>query len=194
MTMQLAKPSELLAALVATTALLLGALLPAHCDNDMLSVVQDESSMERIIKAYLVDTHKLVVDEKTSKDDANDMYLELPFKGDPMPKFRMTVDSQPLNRDKDSNKVIERGVLLNLYTNIKVPDGKRIGALGVINDYNRRKAFCSVYIDSDGEVICSWILNVLEQGLATEYVYDAVARLQNIWKAVYPDLKAELDK
>ena len=149
--------------------------------------------MERIIKAYLVDVHKLIVEEKHGKE-ADDLYLELPFKGDPMPKFRMTLDSQPLNRAKDTDKVIERGVLLNLYTSITVPEEKRAGALGVINDFNRRKAFCSVYIDTDGEVICSWIVNVLEQGLATEYVYDAVARLQNIWKAVYPDLSAELNK
>jgi hypothetical protein len=59
----------------------------------------------------------------------------------------------------------------------------------LINDFNRRKAFCSAYIDTDGEVICSWILNVLpEVGLPTECVYDTVARLQNIWKALYPEL------
>jgi hypothetical protein len=185
---------QMLSVLMVAMLLSLGGAVVAYCDNDMLAVVQDESSMERTIKAYLVDVHKLIVDEKISKDDANDMYLELPFKGDPMPKFRMTIDSQSLNTDNDTKKVIERGVLFNLYTNIKVPEAKRAGALQVINDYNRRKAFCSVYIDTDGEVICSWILNVLEQGLATEYVYDTVARLQNIWKAVYPDLKAELDK
>ena len=174
------------------SVLLLAAATTARCDNDMLTVVQDESSMERIIKAYLVDTHKLIVEEKTSKDDANDLYLDVPFKGDPMPKFRISIDSQSLNTDKDTHKIIERGVLLNLYTNIKVPAEKRTAALGVINDYNRRKAFCSAYIDNDGEVICSWILNVMEQGLATEYVYDAVVRLQNIWKAMYPDLNTAL--
>ena len=175
--------------LLVTWLLLLAVGAAAWCDDSVLTVVQDESSMEQTIERYLKDKHQLVIDEKTNSSDAGDLYLELPFKGDPMPKFRMDIDSQPLNRDKDTNKVTERGVLLNLYTDVRVPADKMGVALVVINDFNRRKAFCSAYVDTDGEVVCSWILNVLpDVGLPTEAVYDAVARVQNIWKAIYPDL------
>ena len=118
------------------------------------------------------------------------MYLGLPFKGDPMPKFRLDIDTQPLNTDKETKKIIERGVLMNLYTGIYIKKDDMPKALAAVNDFNRRKAFSSVYIDTDGEVICCWILNVMKEGLATEYVYDAVARLQNIWNAFYPELNA----
>jgi len=156
--------------------------------DKLLTVVQDEKSMEQTIARYLRTAHSLIVDEKYAPKDPEDLYLELPYKGDPMPKFRITVDSQPLNRDKNSNKVIERGVLINLYTDVRVPKDKTDAAMVAINEWNRKKAFSSIYIDTDGEVICCWILNVLNDGLATEYVYDAVARVQNIWKGLYPSL------
>jgi hypothetical protein len=178
-----------LAVLLVTWLLLLAVGAAAWCDDSMLTVVQDEGSMERVIERYLKDKHQLIIEEKTSTSDPEDLYLELPFKGDPMPKFRMTIDSQSLNRNQDTGRIIERGVLLNLYTDVRVPADKRGAALVVINDFNRRKAFCSAYVDTDGEVVCSWILNVLpDVGLPTEAVYDAVARVQNIWKAIYPDL------
>ncbi len=157
-----------------------------------LTVAQDESSQEKIIERNLVDVHKMIVDEKTNGDDKNDMYLELPFKGGPMPKFKMTIDTQSLNTDKDSGKIIERGVLLNLYTGVNVPAEKRAAVLEKINDVNRRKAFSSIYIDSDGEIVCCWILNILSDGLPVEYVYDMTARIQNIWSVLYPMIAPDL--
>jgi hypothetical protein len=62
---------------------------------------------------------------------ADHLCLELPFKGDPMPKFRLT-------------------------------------------------------IDTDGEIVCSWILNILSDGLPVERVCDSVARLQNTWEVLDP--------
>jgi hypothetical protein len=174
-------------------ALLVGATAaPAHADDTRLTVAQDESSQEKIIESYLKTTHGLTIEEKISSSDKEDLYLEVPFKGDPMPKFRVTIDTQILNRDEETKKIIERGVLINLYTNVRVPADKRGAALDAINDINLRKAFSSVYIDTDGEVICSWILNILDSGLPTEYVYDAVVRLQNIWKVAYPTLPSGL--
>jgi hypothetical protein len=160
-------------------------------DSSRLTVAQDESSQEKVIERNLIDVHKLTVNEKTAKDAADDMYLELPFKGEPMPKFRLTIDTQVLNKD-DSNKTLERGVLLNLYTDVRVPADKRAAVMEKINDINRRKAFSSIYIDTDGEIICSWILNILSDGLPVEYVFDATARLQNIWKVLYPLVAPEL--
>jgi len=176
----------------ATVAWLLLVSVAGQCGNEQLTVVQDESSMERIIEHYLVDNHKLIVNAKTAQDDANDLYLELPFDAsDPVPEFRLTIDSQPLNRDAN-DQIIERGLLFNLYTAVKVPEDKRAAAMVVLNDWNRRKAFASVYIDTDGEVVCSWIINVLAQGLPTEYTYDVVARLVKIWQGVYPAVAAAI--
>lgn len=177
----------------AVAALAAVSAIPAVSDSDSsLTVAQDESSQEKIIARNLTTIHTLIVDEKTSKDDPNDLYLELPFKGDPMPKSRMTIDTQVLNRATDSSKVIERGVLFNLYTDVIVPADKRAAVMEKINDVNRRKAFSSIYIDTDGEIICSWILNILSDGLPVEYVFDVVARLQNIWKVAYPLVAPEM--
>jgi hypothetical protein len=175
-----------LAVLLSLAAAFLLAPTIAHCGNERLTVVQDESSMEKTIAVYLRDTHSLVVEEKTAADDANDLSLDLPFKGEPMPKFHISIDSQPLNRSKSTKRVTERGILFNLFTGVMVPEGGRAAAQNAINDWNRRKAFASVYIDTDGQVVCCWVLNVLSEGLATEYVYDTVARLQDIWKGLWP--------
>jgi hypothetical protein len=102
------------------------------------------------------------------------------------------VDSQPLNRDEDTGKVIERGLVVNLFTGVMVPESKFEDAIRVINELNRRKVFASVYIDTDGEIVLSWTLNVLEQGLATEYVYDAIVRLVQNWDALWKELEPVL--
>ncbi len=177
--------NRLLAVVLTASALVLAWAVGAWCDDARLTVVQDETSMERVIERYLKENHQLIIEEKTL--DSDDLYLELPFKGDPMPKFRMAIDTQPLNRGEDG-EVIERGVLVNLYTDVRIPKEDFARAMEAINDWNRKKAFSSIYIDTDGEVVCCWILNVLPEGLPTEYVYDTVARLQNIWKGLYPVL------
>ena len=185
---------RLLAVCAVTIVWLVGVSGVGHCDNERLAVVQDESSMERIVEHYLVDNHQLVVNEKTAENDAQDMYLELPFAAaGAVPAFRLAIDSQPLNTDPNTHQVIERGLLFNLYTGIVVPADKRAAALAVVNDWNKVKAFACVYIDTDGEVICSWIINVLADGLPTEYAYDAVARMDNIWKGLHPKLAAALE-
>lgn len=177
---------------IMVAACVVSVLVPVvgFCANDRLTVVQDESSMERVIEDYLKSEHDLIVEEKMLEGD--DLALVLPYQGDPMPDFRLSVDSQPLNRDEDSGMVTERGLVLNIYTGVTVPEEKFEPAIRVINDLNRRKVFASVYIDTDGEIVLSWTLNVLEQGLATEYVYDAIVRLVQNWATLYKDLSPVL--
>jgi len=178
--------SRTLVVMLAVWIVLVAAAIGARCDDDRLTVVQDESSMERIIESYLKSAHQLVIEEKTETDD--DLYLELPFTGDPMPRFRITIDTQSLNRDKDTNQVIERGILINLFTDVRIRTEDMAQAQAAINEENRKKAFSSIFVDADGEVICCWVLNVLPEGLPTEYVYDAVYRVQNNWTDLYPKL------
>jgi hypothetical protein len=159
--------------------------------NDRLTVVQDESSMERVIERYLIDVHKLIVTEKLGKGD--DLYLEVPFKSiDGVPAFKVLIDTQATNRDKSTDSVIERGVLISLNTGIRVPAGKQDAVRRLLDDLNRRKVFASFYIDTDAEIIGFWVLNVLEEGLPTTYVYDALSRVQKIWREFWPQLSPAL--
>jgi hypothetical protein len=171
-------------ALVGALALL-HAGSPARADNEQLTVTQDEASMERVIEAFLKDSHQLVVNEKWS-DDKTDLWLELPFGGDTPPAYRITIDTQSLNKDEKTGVIAERGVIANVYTGVKVPEDKRAAALVVINDFNRHKVLSSTYLDTDGEIVVCWVLNVMSQGLATEYVFDTVARLDKLWRDLYP--------
>jgi len=175
--------------LTASFMLLLGSGAGFAAD-DRLTVTQDESAMERTIESYLTTVHKLTITEKTEAGD--DLTLNVPFKGDPMPSFRIVIDTQAANRDKDTNQILERTILTNLYTTIKVPQERRAAVLEVLNDFNRKKIFACAYIDTDGEIVCGWNLNVLEVGLPTEYVYDAVVRVQKIWTEAYPDVSKAL--
>ena len=174
---------------VIVSVLLLPGTQAARAEGARLVLTQDESSMERVIEAYLKTAHDMVVTEKQDKDD---LILKLPMKGDPMPGFTISIDTQHLNAD-DAKKVIERGVLFELTTTITVPQERRSAVLEVLNDVNRRKAFCTVYIDSDGEVVLSWILNVMSDGLDPEYVFDVVARIDKLWRGMFPDVAKALE-
>ena len=159
-----------------------------HAQDDQLVVVQDESSMERTIERYLKASHQLAINEKR---DGDDLWLELPMKGDPMPGYRITIDTQSLNKDK-AGRILERGVRVQALTGIKVPEERRAAVLRVLNDFNRDKVFAAVYIDNDEEIILDWTLNVMAPGLATEYVYDAIVREDKLWRDLYPLITAAL--
>jgi hypothetical protein len=160
----------------------------ARAQDDKLTVVQDENSMERTIERYLKANHKLTVNEKLNGDD---LWLELPMKGDPMPAYRVLIDTQPMNKD-DAGRVIERGVRIQLLTGIKVTADRRVAVLEVLNNFNRGKVFAAVYVDTDGEVMLDWTLNVLAPGLDAEYVYDVLARENKLWRELYPLVSAAL--
>lgn len=173
--------------LLTTYAVLLVGLAPAaRAADDMLVVTQDESSMERVIESNLKTVHNLTINEKFAT--ADDLYLDVPMKGDPSPAYRFMIDTQPANRDDKTHQVIERTILVNLNSNVKVPAGNRAAVLDILNDYNRKKIFACAYIDTDGEIILGWDLNVLSQGLPVENVYDIIAREDKIWRGMYPEV------
>ncbi len=172
---------SVLATVMVVCLALLGAV--AWADDARLTVTQDESSMEQAIERYLKASHNLIITEKFAA--ADDLMLELPWKGDPMPSYRMMIDTQPLNKDS-SGQVIERGVRLQVFTGVRVPEAKKASALEVINGFNRDKVFSAVYLDSDGEIVLDWTLNVLSDGLPTEYVFDVLAREDKLWQELYP--------
>jgi hypothetical protein len=176
--------------LLITSAASLGlwSSIPARAQDTQLTVVQDESSMEKLIGQFLRTTHQLVVNEKSNGDD---LWLDLPMKGEPMPAYRITIDTQSLNKDK-SGRITERGVRIQALTGIKVPEARRGAVLRVLNDFNRDKVFAAVYVDNDDEIMLDWTLNVMAPGLDAEYVYDAVYREDKLWRELYPLVSAAL--
>jgi hypothetical protein len=181
---------RLILLIVAATALGSWSAATARAQDEMLTVVQDESSMEQTIERYLKATQQMVVNEKRSGDD---MWLELPMKGEPMPSYRLTIDTQSLNKN-NKGRVIERGVRIQALTGIKVPDARRAAVLRVLNNFNRDKVFSAVYVDTDGEVMLDWTLNVMAPGLHVEYVYDVVVREDKLWRELYPLVSAALEE
>jgi Putative bacterial sensory transduction regulator len=164
----------------------------ARAQDNKLTVVQDESSMEQIIERYLKANHQMTVNEKVKGDD---LWLELPMKGETTPPYRFLVDTQPLNKDSATGRVIERGVRIQTLTGIKVSATRRDAVIRVINDFNRDKVFAAAYVDSDTEIMLDWTLNVLEPaGLDTEYVYDVLAREAKLWRELYPLVNAAMQE
>jgi len=153
-----------------------------RADDEKLTVAQDESSQELIIERYLTSRYHLVLVEQRKGDD---MWLSMSMKGEPMPSYRITIDTQPLNKDK-SGRVLERGIRIQAMTGIHVTDAQRPAVERVINDFNRDKVFAASYVDSDGEVMMDWTLNILEAGLDTSYVYDVLTREDRLWRELYP--------
>ncbi len=151
----------------------------------MLTSAQDESSQEKILEQYLTSKHNLVLTESHVSNDPNDLYLNMSMKGDPMPSYRITIDTQVLNRDK-SGRIIERGIRIQAMTGVKVTDAQRPAVMRVINDFNRDKVFAASYVDSDGEVMMDWTLNIMASGLDPEYVYDVLTREDRLWRELYP--------
>lgn len=182
-----------------TTWLALGGLLLAvgavgAADNTQLAVTQDESSMEKLIESYLKEQHKLILEEDLLDEAGEDMRLKVPFQAEEgVPRFTLYIDTQPTNYD-EQDRVTERGVLLSLETGVIVPEGKRAQIVQLLNEHNRSKNFSSVYMNERGHLYCDWILNVMAPGLATEYVYDALARVQRLWRGLWPEVAAALDE
>jgi hypothetical protein len=170
-------------------SLAMGPTARALADNENLVVTQDESSMERVIEQYLKDAHDLKCTEKFEDDD--DLWLDYPITGTPMPAYTIAIDTQSVNTGKDG-KVAERAVRLNVYTAVKVPDEKRAAVFEVFNDFVRKQCFCAPYVDTDGEIVLDWTLNVMAQGLPADYVHDAMVRLSNLWEHMWPPVSEAL--
>ncbi|MHB9024377.1 MAG: hypothetical protein ACYC7E_09410 [Armatimonadota bacterium] len=162
----------------------------AHTADERLVVTQDEGSMERVIKNNLTTVHKLTVNEKTW--EKNDLYLELPFTGKTMPAYDIVIDTQALNTATKTKEILERGIQIDLNTSVTVPKEQRSAVMAIINELTEQMCFASIYIDTDGEIICAWTLNVLQESLPTEYVYDAVVRVQQNWEKLYPLVAKQL--
>ena len=175
---------HLLALALGLVAVLAAPAVTSYAANDQLVVTQDESSMEAVIGAYFRDAHKLIINDKMG--DNNDAYLEIPYEAKAWPAFRVLIDTDWLSKDKTSGKITSRGVLVHLHSAVTVPDAKRAAVLEVLNDYNRKKVFCSAYINTDGEIRLDWVLNVQAAGLPTEYVFDTLTRLVDLWTELYP--------
>jgi hypothetical protein len=147
--------------------------------DDTLTVTQDESSMERGISRYLREHREVRVEEKEITE--GDLALSVLMDGQDGPDFYVVVDTQACARDGDG-KVTERAVTAEVFTGIKVPDGRRAAVSEAINGFVARMWFASIYIDEDDELACQWCVNVMKEGLPTEYVADTIIRVADSWR------------
>jgi len=180
---------------VVTMAVLVGALMlgmaaSARADGNMLTVTQDESSMERVIEQYLKDAHQITLTEKTLEN--NDLVLIDEEKGDPMPGYRIMIDTESVAKPADG-KVTERAVTVQLYTGVKVPADKRADVLQAINEFTSKNWFFAAYVDQDDEIALQWSVNVMSQGLHAEYVYDGLVRVNKNWQNLWPSVAKALE-
>ena len=139
----------LLVSLLVVVLALLGAAAPGRCDNAQLQVVQDESSMERVIEAYLKANYTVEVTEKTIGED--DLALVVKMEGKGGPDFNVVVDTQSSNKGDDGT-VRERLVSVQVFTGVKVPADKRTAMLEALNKFQADTWFASLYLDEDDEI------------------------------------------
>ena len=160
----------------------------ARAGDDVLTVTQDESSMERVIERYLKANYSNPVEEK--KITESDLELLVKMEGKGGPDFDVVVDTQSSNKTNDGT-VIERVITVQIYTGFKVPADKRAAMFEAINKFQAGAWFASIYIDEDEEISVQWCVNVMKQAMPTEYVTDAVIRVADTWRKFRPDaLKA----
>ena len=171
------------AILLAMTLAAMGAAAPEPSGNDRLRVTQDEASMERVIESYLTSVYKVDVQEKTAQ--AGDLVLLVKMEGKGGPDFAVVVDTQCTNRDGDG-QVVERTVSVQIYTGVKVPGGKRAAVLEAVNKFQAGSWYASIYLDEDDEISCQWCVNVMKEGLPTDYVADAIVRVAESWRKFRP--------
>jgi hypothetical protein len=151
-----------------------------HAADELLSVTQDESAMERAISRYLQDHHwKGVREKEVAQGDA---VVTISIPQDDGSSFDVVIDTEPSNK-ADDGTVLERMVGVSVYTRLSVPDGKRAAVLKAIRMERAVRVCLSsyIYIDGDGELCCQWCVNVMKEGLPTLYVAEAVTRVARTW-------------
>ena len=161
----------------------------ARAGDDVLTVTQDESSMESVIEGYLKANYDVTIEEK--KITEGDLALLVTMEGKGGPDFKVVVDTQPSNKDADG-KVLERVIAVQVYTGVKVPDDKRAAVLEAINKFQAGTWFSSIYIDEDNELSAQWCVNVMKEGMPTEYVADAIIRVSETWRKFRPEAEKVL--
>lgn len=163
----------------------------------MLYVVQDESSLEHQIGDYLRSKGLKVLYRSASPNGngngatATDDGLLLLFSlGNKMPDFSVLIDTQPSASDpKRPGVATERAVTIRLYTGTYVRPAQRNEALDLLCARHRRVWAGTYWVDTDGELVCSWVLNITSAGLPVENVVDAVVRIVSNWEDFFPTAK-----
>jgi len=171
----------------------------------MLRVVQDESSLEHRIGDYLTGKGLTVLyrnqaSQATSRASttrpgrsasdkaAKDEWLILLFSGEnEIPDFRVVIDTLPSAHDPSRPGLItERAVQIRLYTQTYVRPARRSEVAELLCARHRQTWAGTYCIDTDNELMCTWVLNVTSYGLPAENVFDAMVRMIRNWNEFYP--------
>jgi hypothetical protein len=158
----------------------------------LLTVAQDEASVEQAIAAYLKQKDGLEGAVKAFRGNEKDLYLSYELKGDTAPKFTLVIDTEVTGGVKE--KVQSRAV--RLYGYFELPaSAKTAEARRKILELNN--AWCQdmwvpnrIYLDKDGDVCLETYINIpdAQHGIHPEEVRDAFHRTRNILDRYYQRL------
>jgi len=162
-----------------------------------LTVVQDESSMEESIAAFL----KARTDWKVKRlylDEAEeDLMLEYAFTFDAVPEIELRIDTE-VSGHVDNDTVTER--LIRVFFFHELPDTAKtpeviVQMLAFNNMYLfNRFAPDRILIDEDGDLFFATTINLPGPMVSVhgEMVYDAVVRMVDEWQEYWPKLAADV--
>ncbi|MCK4873735.1 MAG: hypothetical protein KAS72_13515 [Phycisphaerales bacterium] len=164
----------------------------------LLFAVDDESSTERTIAAYLKEKDDVQGSFRLFPGDEEDVYVTYSLSPDDAPTIEAMVDTTVSNRT-DAGIVIERRIYLRaahvLPDELKTAEA-RSRILELSNTYMRTKwAPGRIYIDTDGDIALETSINIpaADVPIHVEMVRDHLLRMMNGWGDFYGMLDAEFD-
>jgi hypothetical protein len=190
---------EVLALAAAAFAVLPLALAQDDEPDPWLTVVQDESSVERKIQKYLEHHYGFESDVRMLDMERGDIVLDVEVPGEEAgePVLSCVIDTEQSGHEEDDT-VAERVILITSY--YYVPDEKKTPAFRArILELNNRfsEEFWMphrYYIDDDGDVVLESALNIPgpTYRVHAEMVYDLLVRTHTAWVKYLPELEKVL--
>lgn len=163
-------------------------------DPEPLTVVQDESAVEKRIRAYLL-RQDYVVHTEYLDEEMEDLVLLLTFGGEEgVPDITFEIDTFSTAHD-DSERGIRIMALYELPDKAKTPAERR-KILEINNEYMREKwAPDRIYLNGNGDIVLQSSLNMLSEGgpVHLANVEDLLVRAAIGWKDYWTKLRMEAD-
>ncbi|MCF7838288.1 MAG: hypothetical protein K9N49_06625 [Candidatus Marinimicrobia bacterium] len=164
----------------------------------MLSVCQDESTIERDVRAYMDQEYAIEARVIYVGEQEDDMVLVYSLSGEDVPTVDAFVDTLVSNRG-DGGRVLER--VLYIWTEYELPPAARTETVRRrIDDLNRGYQAqywmpMRLYLKDNHRVLLGFYANIpgQEYPIPAEMAYDMLIRLQIAWKEYYPQLAQVLD-
>ena len=163
----------------------------------LLTVTQDESSMEEAIGEFLSERTDWSVDEIYADDEETDLALVINFEPADAPAINIMIDTIVAAADDD--QVYERAVQVFFY--VVLPDSSKTPVareeILELNNYHMatESTLNRIIIDEDGDLMFVTFINLPGPNVPVhaEQIYDAVCRLVIDWEAYYMAVGDEIE-